>query len=167
MAPVGVEVAIVGYDAVMSALQVSFGAPVHGWLPFALGTGGAGLEAAISQVPYDFLRDLATALRALVEDGLPGSARFSEEPEELELRFEVTAPGRARLSVERWRGPARSGAPQEVALVRKAATEELALAFWRALRRLQVDHFPGGASPHWSRPFPAADVERLGRALGR
>lgn len=151
----------------MPALQVSFGAPVHGWLPFAIGTAGARVEAAISHVPHDSLGDLATALRALVEDGLPGAVRFCEEPAELELRFDVTAPGRVRLSVERWPGAARGGAPEEVALVRKAATEDLALAFWRALRRLQVDHFPGGASPHWNRPFPVRDVERLGCALGR
>jgi hypothetical protein len=150
----------------MERLRARFGPPVHGWMRLALEGVDGEVEFEFSYTPVDSLRDLAEQLRAVHENGLSRTVRFCCEPAEIDLRFEVLTGGRTRITVTRWPGVARTGSDHGL-FAWEGATDDLALAFWRALRRLQAESFAAGNSPQWSHPFPAKDVELLGRSLGR
>lgn len=144
----------------MRPIELRFGTPVHGWLDVELSGPGGRAFVDASDVPGDSLSMLACAVCAVV-DGYPeGKVTWFLEPAEAiwifrrvgdEIRVLVSMDGR------------------DLEEIAAGKVEEIGLAVWRALRRLEVDPAWTDADQDrvWSHPFPHKDTAQLGQKLGR
>lgn len=145
-------------------LRLDIEPPTHGWTTVRLTAPGFALEFVASYV-YDSIRDLAQgAARALA--GEPDQVvAWNTEPIEYGFRLKTEA-GRTRLEVYEFPDHRRSRIVQKAPLaVVEGETLGITRAIWRGLRRVQGTVPAEEFAAAWGRPFPDADVERLGESL--
>ena len=105
---------------------------------------GNELPFIASQVPFDSLEELTSALLGFLESRRVGLARFNCEPGEYALAFEPgLAPGSLRLRMNDW---SHEGEARQIGRI-----------IWRAMRRLESRFEPA----HWTHAFPTKNLIQL------
>lgn len=154
-----------GMITVLNGVRLDFEAPSNGWVDVRLNAAGVLLEYRASYTPRDSIGDLARAADLSLAGGPEQVVVWNTEPAEYEFRF-TTSAGRTRLEVRRFPDLRRRHRNAEPPI---ASTEDqtpaIALAVWRALRRLQGAMSADEFRARWGHPFPAGTVARLGERL--
>jgi hypothetical protein len=144
----------------MRSIELRFGTPVHGWLDVELSGSGGQSKLDASDVPGNSLSMLACVACALMDGYPPCPVTWLLEPVEEAWTF--------RLDGERIHVVVSTDGVN-FRKIAAATAGEVALAIWRALRRLEADPAWSCADGEriWSRPFPHAETAQLGQKLGR
>jgi hypothetical protein len=147
-------------------LRLDIEPPAHGWATVRLTAPGTALEFAASYTPRDSIGDLASAAAGLAA-GVPEQVvTWNTEPAEYEFRF-ATAGGWTRLEVWQFPDHRRQKGHGKVGALVEGNAAAVALALWRALRRLQGAVPPEDFAAEWGHPFPIVVVVQLGELLRR
>jgi hypothetical protein len=142
----------------MRKLTVTFDEPGHGWSRLQLHSDEAQLSEPFSHI-YPTLRELCGALCDLLTGHTSRPVVFLLEPAELELTLTPLDDAMTRLRLRMFESRLRTSDVDAVFEFQGEATE-IALAFWRALRRLQTDLPEADFEKGWREPFPALEMLR-------
>lgn len=144
----------------MGRLRLELGAPQHGWMRVTLAQGEQRIELDASYTPVDSLSMLVGAGLDIATGCQEAKVVWSLEPAKSLWEFRREG---ARLQV---RVTTDGSPPVHLA---GGSPEDVALAIWRALRRLESDE--AWTRPEvgrlWVHPFPHRAVAQLGAALRR
>ncbi|HYY56998.1 MAG TPA: hypothetical protein VE842_06660 [Pyrinomonadaceae bacterium] len=120
---------------------------------------------AVSHAPYDSLRDLVEALRALLSGSKNVLVKWSCEPDELDFELSVVARDRVAFKVRHYPDHHRLARAGRIMFSLRTSRLELCLAFWRALRDLRRHIATDEFERNWRRPFPESEMRQLTEAL--
>jgi hypothetical protein len=141
--------------------RVSFNSPQSGWMSLSLKEGEQGLVAAVSYTPYDSLRALIEALRAMLEESSQQlTVKWNCEPDELDFQLRAEA-DRVSLEVLHFPDHRRIKGTSRTLFSLTGPKLELCLPFWRALRSLHRDIETDEFDRNWQRPFPKSEMQHL------
>ncbi|MFZ6711680.1 hypothetical protein [Undibacterium sp. TC9W] len=134
----------------MSLIQISYQAPVNGWLALTLTLDGKPIEIDASDVPNNPVEELAAAIQSAAS-GLDASVWWNLEPAGYFMYFERVL-AEVRLRIE-YAGDGKRSHAKEVAII-QGSNAQILKPFWRFLREFQSHSY---GEPHW----PDVDYERI------
>ena len=145
-------------------MKVVIEPPHAGWIKIRVDLGDRELPLRVSYVGGDCVRALTDAVRAFEETGIVQTVDLVGEPELHRLSWGARGAGVA-LTI----GASKTGKPADlldVARIETATRLELALPFWRALRKLSTE-FPPLPNRDWPYAFPEEAVRQLSIAVAK
>jgi hypothetical protein len=145
---------------VSATFKARFGEARHGWLPLEVNVEGERLTFTISDVPNDFLTELAAALVALLNGAERAEATLSEETTEYQFTFTSNDDGGLLISSLQGRREGRMGT-REVILEIHQPIQIMVVAWWRALREVEGRLTVAEAKANWRRGFPEHEMRHI------
>jgi hypothetical protein len=143
----------------LSKLRVTFDDPADGWVGLKLMDACEEIEILASYTPHNSFLDLVNALYNVFLYEGEWKVDWNEEPIESELHFRRNG---SVVSFEVLQfADHRRGLQPTSRLKKRGSYEEVALPFWRALRKLQVRFSGEELNVRWHRNFPSKEMEEL------
>ena len=150
----------------MSRFKVRFGDPEHGWMNVALFDNNIEVLSFEASDIYPSLDLLASALKAMREPRGEQTVDWTQEPDEIELRF-VSHQDIIRLEIAKSPASARPLERHENGLFFTGTYDEICLPFWRALRNLEGRFTHEELAKRWKSYFPHQELQLLTEQLGK
>lgn len=145
-------------------LRVSLESPQHGFMSIRLSSEEASFVTVVSYTPYDSLRDLIEALRAILAGDRDITVMWNCEPEEYDFRL-VARDGSVQFDIIHYPDHRRLPELSSRVFSFRGSRMETCCPFWEELQDLQSRSVQDEFTRQWRREFPESEMQELSKSI--